>query len=235
MTRGIGAVTWVQAVIPEWATPGVVILTLLGSTWVLGTVLLVGVWTRPHDREPIAAVAGTWLAGAGIYGSLKTLFALPRPEQLLIDPGTGSLPLGLFYELAISPGGFGFPSGHAANATLVWGGLALWVSTRTRIRRLVGASTVIGLVAGSRVALGVHYVVDVISGIAVGGGILVGMAGLWRISPVDRPTTSFGLAIVTGGVFVVVTTSGAAVAAFTGGVLGSLVWQAYSHSSGRVS
>jgi len=65
---------------------------------------------------------------------------------------------------------FAFPSGHAANATLVWLCLALLVPRGDRTRALaVWAAVWLALAVGaSRVMLGVHWPSDVIGGWAFG-------------------------------------------------------------------
>jgi membrane-associated phospholipid phosphatase len=65
---------------------------------------------------------------------------------------------------------FAFPSGHAANATLVWLCLALLLPRTARARALaVWAAVWLALAVGvSRVTLGVHWPSDVIGGWAFG-------------------------------------------------------------------
>ncbi len=197
MTRGIGAVPWLQAILPDWSTVIIAGLTQLGATWLLGTLIIGLYWRRPADRSAIAGLVGVWLTGIGIYLGLKAIFGLPRPTQVLIQPATlGQLP----YELIIAGSEHGFPSGHATNATLVYGGLAgLGILNSWRRRwQGVGSALVIGTVALSRVALGVHYLVDVVAGVILGGIILLVVTGLRRHSKFP-PTTAFAAATVAGG------------------------------------
>ena len=68
---------------------------------------------------------------------------------------------------------YSFPSGHAMAATLLYGLLALFalVVLRKRLWRglaVLGASLVIMLVGLSRIALGAHYLTDVLAAIASG-------------------------------------------------------------------
>jgi undecaprenyl-diphosphatase len=65
---------------------------------------------------------------------------------------------------------FAFPSGHAANATLVWLCLALILPTspRARLVSIWGAVWLALAVGASRVMLGVHWPSDVIGGWAFG-------------------------------------------------------------------
>ena len=69
--------------------------------------------------------------------------------------------------------GWSFPSGHAFGAMVFYGLLVAfaWVSTERRTRRVaavVAGVLVVGAVGLSRVALGVHYLSDVVAGWAVG-------------------------------------------------------------------
>ena len=97
------------------------------------------------------------LAGVLLNAYLKALFGWPRPPSFFHKP----------YPLASN----GFPSGHAQTATAFWSGIALvfrriWVPV---------AVVMVSLVAFSRVYLGVHFVGDVLGGVAIGLGL--GVAG----------------------------------------------------------
>jgi undecaprenyl-diphosphatase len=99
-------------------------------------------------------VPGGALMGEGI----KLLVQRQRP--LLVGP---------FVDWA----GYSFPSGHTMCATLVYGGLALWLWRRIESRwwRSViaaGAGVMILLVGLSRVALGAHYVTDCLAAVVIG-------------------------------------------------------------------
>jgi hypothetical protein len=97
-------------------------------------------------------------------------------------------------------------------ATAVYGSLAAaadggWRDGRSlRWRYWLGAAVVVGIVAASRVALGVHYPRDVVAGVALGSVVLA--VGLW----LDDPIRVLGLAVA-------VALTGIAVAATGGGSL----------------
>jgi len=87
---------------------------------------------------------------------LKEIFARMRP------PLVAGMPV---YDT------YSFPSGHAAGATLVYGVLAAylaWRFPRRGARALVfaGAALMVALVCISRLVLGVHYMSDVVAGVA---------------------------------------------------------------------
>jgi membrane-associated phospholipid phosphatase len=89
-----------------------------------------------------------------VNGLLKWLFHLPRPYW--VDSRVTPL------ESEVS---YGLPSGHTQSATVGWGYLAV------RINRwwmwLISALVIVG-VATARVALGMHFVGDVIGGLIAG-------------------------------------------------------------------
>jgi membrane-associated phospholipid phosphatase len=69
--------------------------------------------------------------------------------------------------------GYSFPSGHTMAATLLYGLLAvfavlIWKGWRPRILAILAAVSVVSLVGFSRIALGAHYLSDVLGAIAGG-------------------------------------------------------------------
>jgi membrane-associated phospholipid phosphatase len=136
---------------------------------------------KRSDRERGAFAVVAILGAFGLTLALKGLFALPRPPST-IHVGYAE--------------GYGFPSGHAITATTLWGLLALVVERGTRRTRALVAATVVVLVAASRVVIGVHYVADVVAGVAVG---FVYLAVLVRVTD-WRPTRGF---LVAGGLALV--------------------------------
>src|SRR5256885_3762243 len=82
--------------------------------------------------------------------------------------------------------GYSFASGHTIGATLLYGQLALFLipvikSRRSRVLLFSAASFVVVLVGFSRIALGAHYLTDVV------GGMFFGMMWLTLCLFVARP------------------------------------------------
>lgn len=196
MSRGIGEFGPIQDVIPEWAAIFVALITQLGDVWFLG--LLVGgmYWLHATKRDEAAVILGFTIAGLALISLLKHIFALPRPDQLLVPVETLPLIIQPLYEATGTASGYGFPSGHALMTTIVYFSLAHRLSISTRRRRFGGAALIIVLVCLSRVALGVHYLVDVIAGIGVGIVFLLGAELLLSRYPSDQASIAFALAIV---------------------------------------
>lgn len=224
MSRGIGALPAIQELVPEWAVLLVALVTQLGDVWFLTLLVAVVYWVRPDDREDVAVVVGLMLAGFSLITALKYAFALPRPGQPLAELETlGPLARSL-YEVTGTAHGYGFPSGHAVLTTVVYGALAGRLSVGTARQRVLGAATVVALVGASRVALGVHYLVDVVAGIAVGLAFLFAANRLLARYPTGRLTVAFSLAVtlavvalvVSGGTIDAVLLLAASFAAFGG-------------------
>ena len=65
---------------------------------------------------------------------------------------------------------WGFPSGHASGAVALWGGLALLFPRRRPLAVL--AVVLIGLIPLSRAYLGLHFLADLLGGLALGAALL---------------------------------------------------------------
>ncbi len=180
-------------------------ITRLGDPPLLLVIVATYYWLAT-DRDASTRLVAFTLVAVAVTVSLKNGLALPRPPEAV-------------QAVPAEQDSFGFPSGHAIGATVVYGGL---VVVDDRLQRL-GPATLVGLVVAlialSRVFIGVHYLGDVLVGIAVGGVIL---AALWQsetkhsrlVAVVAAGTSAAGL-VITGG--------SADAALVFGGALGALV------------
>lgn len=132
------------------------VLTFLGSWTVLALIVIAcSVYLIRRHRLPDAVfLAATWISGELVSAVLKILIGKARPD--------------LEYAL-VTVRSYAFPSGHTMAITVVCG--ALLILWRPRGARLVAgvlvAGTVIATVALSRIALGVHDLVDIAGGFAL--------------------------------------------------------------------
>lgn len=205
-SRGVGAVEALQDALPRWGLETFAAVTHLGDSAVL--LALAFLAYLAYDRRDGAFVLGVLLVGFAVTVVTKSWFGLPRP------------PMELQY---IPETGLGFPSGHALGATAAWGSLAVALDRiSTASRRGFVAGVVVLAVSLSRVVIGVHYLVDVVAGVAV-GIVVLAVAVRWLR---DEPLSLFGLG---GGISVfAVVVSGGLIESFAllGGTLGaSTAWQ----------
>ncbi|GAA1718296.1 phosphatase PAP2 family protein [Nonomuraea sp. AD125B] len=143
---------------------------------------LYAAWLFYRGAPRLAAWAVTTMVVGGLLGlALKIVVARARPH--LPDP------------VALAPGD-SFPSGHAVNVTLGVGVIVLLLlpSLPRWGRRLAWAAGwfVVLSVAYTRVALGVHWVSDVVGGIVLGVAVIAATAAafeMWRREQGRRPAS----------------------------------------------
>ena len=110
---------------------------------------------------------------------LKSLFAIPRPW--IRDPKFQAV------EAAKeTAGGYSFPSGHTANAVAVYGSAGLYFK-KNWVRILCVA--IIGIVALSRLYLGVHTPADVGTSLLV--GVVMILVLQWALNKVEENDKAF--------------------------------------------
>lgn len=176
--RGTG-VTEALSRLPDAVVVLFALLTQLGDPWFLFVLFAALHWlgSRRLGLAPgrrTALLLGLALGALALTTGLKAVFALPRPAGAATAPPPPWLPAGLdpaFREFATGDG-FAFPSGHAIGSTVAYGSLAALAEAGTRRARRLTAASVVGVVCLSRLALGVHYAVDVVAGVAVGAAYL---------------------------------------------------------------
>ena len=140
-----------------WLTPLWAVITFLGDEEFYLLLLPLTYWAI--SRRFGIRLGVMLLVTASLNGVLKLVFTTPRPSFL--RPGLG----------AVTETSFGLPSGHAQNATAIWGLLVAYLRSWP-VR--VGLLALIAGIAWSRIHLGVHFVEDMVTGVAV-GAVLVGM------------------------------------------------------------
>ncbi len=178
------------------------LVTQLGGTGFYFGVLSPAYWFGDAivdgvDRERAAFLLGCGICALALTTTLKGIFAIPRPPGAETAERAGALPelLRPLYGTLVTSDGYGFPSGHATGAALVWGGAAAALEAGRRRARLAVGAVAIAAIGLSRVVLGVHYLVDVLAGFAVGGAAL---ALLLRIGADRKPGRAFSLALLFG-------------------------------------
>ena len=201
-THGVGLVEAFEA-LPDPVVLLFVLVTQLGDLWFYFLALSVLYFFGDRlprlgevvDRRQGAYLVALALGAAALTAALKATFAFPRP------PGAGTAelavlfpaPLDGIYAAAATGDGYGFPSGHATGAAIVWVGAATVIAVGAPRIRYAVAGAVVVLIALSRVVIGVHFALDVVVGLAVG---LLYLAVADRLSGRGtRPGRGFSLAV----------------------------------------
>lgn len=227
MTRGVGLAEWLSE-LPEVVLVLAAVLTQLGDLWFLTLVVTGGYWLGRHTprlddavtRDRMVAVLGALVLGIALTETLKVIFGVPRPPWFVADPTLAGLegPLATAYAWLAGAGGFGFPSGHAIATTVGWGGLAWAIRAGDRRHRVAIAAAVVTVVSLARLVLGLHFLVDVVAGVAVGLGALavVLRSRPWPVLPFALATAVAVVGVAVAGL----TTDTAGVVGLSIGVTG---------------
>ena len=134
-------------------------ITFFGSgLWLFAIVGVAAVVLAIRRRPRLAAYVVVTAAMGGIIDSVvKSWVARPRPvfaHPILLEPGKS------------------FPSGHAMSSTVVYGALLLvlipLVPRKARAVPILATVALVGAICFTRLALGVHYVTDVVGGVVLG-------------------------------------------------------------------
>lgn len=149
-------------------------LARLGAREVLIPLLVVGGAVLSYRRRnpgPLILLVGSYLGMALVVGPVKTLLHRPEPLDLAGDVGRS------------------FPSGHAAQAILVYGMLAALLCAGPVAARVRAAATVLPVVASGLVGFAVlfrnaHWLSDMVAGYAVG---VVWLAGPLALAQTAAP------------------------------------------------
>jgi membrane-associated phospholipid phosphatase len=143
----------------DMSTSALRALTQLGGT---GGVILVAVvvaaleWRRSRSWTPVLFLTVVMGGVSIVFNLTKWAVDRARPD----------------FERLVGFSSSSFPSGHSATAAAMWAAFALLLSRRRSVTtRSVLAGVAAGVavaVAASRVLLGVHWLTDVIAGLAIG-------------------------------------------------------------------
>jgi len=217
------------------------LITQLGDLWFLTLAVTLPYWldtATPRiagvlDRERSATVVALLFGAVALLVTLKPVFGLPRPPGAGVPPRADLVPTALegLYAWLSTGDGYGFPSGHSMGSTIVFGGLAWAVRVGTFRRRVAVAAGLAALVSVSRLVLGLHYLVDVVAGAAIG---LVYLAVALRVLGTPRRAFALATTVVCLGLLAVAP-NGELVAATGLCVGGTAAWLAVGERLGARS
>ncbi len=176
------------------------LLTQLGDLWFV-LALLVGLYWSGYGlegddgsrRRRDVSLIGLALAAFSIVLVCKLLVGAPRPPGVSM-PDILPAVLAPAWEGATGVDSPSFPSGHATLSTAVYLALANHLDRPRPTWRWIAAGLLVVLVGWTRVALDVHYVVDVLAGMGLGLGLFLA----FEVVVARRPLVAFATGIGAG-------------------------------------
>ncbi|HEX2292741.1 MAG TPA: phosphatase PAP2 family protein [Gaiellaceae bacterium] len=151
---------WLHDHAQPWLTEIFEAITVLGNFATLLAVVAVAavLLLRRGERAEAALVVLAFAGAQVITFGLKLGFQRERP---------------FFPDPLATETSYSFPSGHSVVSAAVYGAIGLILARHLSTRRaqlaaLAGAALLILLIGFSRLYLGVHYLTDVVAGIALG-------------------------------------------------------------------
>lgn len=166
------------------------VITYIGETIVF--IILVAIVYIVYDKRFAKNLAFSLVITVFFNGFFKDLFQDPRPPTNT----TTENPLGYTAE------GYGFPSGHSQGAVGFWGYVAYGFKDKSKPYLIPTIfSILIGLIALSRVIIGVHDLQDIVGGLIIGIGVLLAFIFSEPYISSKVNTTSVNMRILIGIAF----------------------------------
>jgi membrane-associated phospholipid phosphatase len=241
MGHDLGVTALLRQTFPEPVVVPFVLVTLLGGLafyfLALTTAYTFGEHLRSgRSRRSVAYLVGLALGAAALTTALKGLIAHPRPPTATVAAGAELIPGAVrpLYVRAATAEGFALPSGHALGSTVIYGGAATALAVGTPRNRYLAAGVLVALVSLSRVVIGVHYLGDVLAGVAIGAGYLLVVD---RLADRGRlPRQAFSVAALVAVLAVLVEGPGAEPLTVLGAALGGrAAWGVFGEELGSLA
>lgn len=144
--------------------------------WVLIGSVTVYLWIKGL-RRLVAFMLSTTIGGSIVNTMVKE--AVNRPRPTFRDPGAITF-----------QSGKSFPSGHSMSSTIAYGALLLIflpvIPRRWKVPAVIGTVLLVLAIGISRLALGVHYVSDVLGGYVLGLAWLIASTAAFSIWRMER-------------------------------------------------
>ncbi|AKB32617.1 PAP2 superfamily protein [Methanosarcina siciliae HI350] len=198
-------ILYLQSLGTEWFTFLMFLITSMGSAAFFAGIIIITTFGIDFRKGFLLFQLLIWTAL--LTETFKALIAFPRPD--FVDSRVVNLEYGIkntspfngngetgFFKLPdreileafrlqdpLPDSPFGFPSGHVALTTVLWGGASSVFNSRI-IGRLVPAAVL--LVAFSRIYLGRHFLGDVLGGAVLGLTIFVAFSYFLKSSLKDE-------------------------------------------------
>ena len=146
-----------------WLAVAFSLLTWLGSSVFLiplGIVVAFLMWQTHGTLRPTLDLALAIGGAVAFYDGIKPVVGRMRPDAALQYGGPDT--------------DFAFPSGHATQSASLYAMLVVvlstWMWPRRRVLLSLLAASIVAIVAVARIYLGVHWLTDVLGGLALGLG-----------------------------------------------------------------
>lgn len=156
----------------DWLVTLLQVISFLGGPpwlWLIVGSSVIFTWVRGRRRLAVF-LAATCLLGSFLDTAVKILVDRPRPS--LSDP-------------VATAHGKSFPSGHSMSSLVAYGSLLLVffpvVPRSKRVPLALGAALLVLAIGFTRLALGVHYITDVLGGFVLGAAWLAASAAVFRV------------------------------------------------------